>query len=209
MSEIQVERLCLGPLEACCYLVYDRAKNAAVIDPGDQPDLAAARLEALGLAPKGILLTHGHFDHVGGVNRLAERFALPVYAGLGEERLLEAPVSLFPGLPAADERPVRWERLLGEGDRLSLGTLEFEVLATPGHTPGGVCYRCGEALFTGDTLFAGGVGRTDLPGGDGAALKRSLEKLAALEGGLTVYPGHGPATDLDRERRSNPYLRGL
>ena len=82
------------------------------------------------------------------------------------------------------------------------------MLATPGHTPGGVCYRCGEALFTGDTLFAAGVGRTDLPGGDGAALERSLEKLAALEDGLTVYPGHGPATTLERERRGNPYLRG-
>ena len=205
---MQVERMCLGPLEACCYLVYDGDKNAVVLDPGEEPGRVAGRLEELGLGLQAILLTHGHFDHVGGVNSLAERFAVPVYAGAGEEGLLAAPVSLFPGLRAADERPIGWERLLEEGERLTFGALEFEVLATPGHTPGGVCYRCGEALFTGDTLFAAGVGRTDLPGGDGAALERSLEKLAALEGGLTVYPGHGPATTLERERRGNPYLRG-
>lgn len=207
MSEIRVETLYLGLLEACCYLVYDEENNAAVLDPGDQPERVAGRLEELGLTLRGILLTHGHFDHVGGVNRLRKRFAVPVYAGAGEETLLTAPFSLFPGLPAADERPISWEKLLREGDRVSLGEMEFEVIATPGHTPGGLCYRCGNLLFTGDTLFASGVGRTDLPGGDGAVLCRSLEKLAGLEGDFTVYPGHGPATTLERERRNNPYLR--
>lgn len=189
--------LTVGPIETNCYIIYNEdAKSALVIDPGDEAERILARLGALGLTPAAILLTHGHFDHVEAVKALAEKTGAPVY-------LHPADLALPPWLT----RPLPETLPLSDGQRLSFDGMELEVLHTPGHTPGGVCFLWGSegVIFTGDTLFAGACGRTDL-GGSWPQLAASLRRLAALEGSYSVYPGHGEPTDLDTERARNPYI---
>ena len=185
----------LGMLQTNCYILSEGSR-CLVIDPGGEPEKVLSLLEQEGLMLEAVLLTHGHFDHVGGVRTLAAETDCPVY--LCEEDL---------SLPAAmTSGPLYHTHSYGEGDRLTLAGMEFSVLHTPGHTPGSVCLKFGEHLFTGDTLFAGSIGRTDFPGSSPAAMGRSLSRLAALEEQLHVYPGHGETTTLDEEKRYNPYL---
>lgn len=186
----------VGLIQTNCYLVYDETTKAAVvIDPGDELGKIQRLLQRLELRVLGILLTHGHFDHVGAARALAEETGAPVYLHRGDLEL-----------------PTRWrgrlyaDHFYDEGDRLDFEGLSFQVLHTPGHTPGGVCLRCGALLFTGDTLFAGACGRTDL-GGSWPQLAASLRRLAALEGNCTVLPGHGEASTLEEEREGNPYMQ--
>ena len=193
---MNIQKLVLGDYQTNCYLVSDENGDAAVIDPGYTPEVVLAATQRLGLTVRAVLLTHGHFDHVGGVKGVMEAAHCPVY---GSEADLTLPEPLRHGLTLTD--------FYAEGDEIAVGTLRFAVLETPGHTPGSVCLRCGDALFSGDTLFAGSCGRTDLAGGSGAAMRRSLSRLAAIDADLTVYPGHGPASTLAEEKRTNPYLR--
>lgn len=194
---MKLRMLTLGDYQTNCYLVSDGAGNTAVIDPGYEPQTILACLRAEKLRPCAILLTHGHFDHVGGVKALAEAEQLPVWLN---EKELTLPPSLTDG-------PLYYTNGYGEGDTVRVGELEFSVLETPGHTPGSVCLRCSDVLFSGDTLFAGSYGRTDFPGGCEAEMKASLHRLAELDGPLTVCPGHGPTTTLEREHAFNPYFR--
>lgn len=194
----------VGALQTNCYLLIDEeTKLAALIDPGDEAERLLALVEREGVQVKYILLTHGHRDHTLAVPALAEALGgAEVYIGEADARstgIYHYPLAeLVPKL-----------KYYGEGDELPLGPLTIHVLATPGHTLGGVTLLVGGAMFSGDTLFAGSMGRTDLPGGSGAQMLASLRRLGRLEGDYTVYPGHMERTTLAREKRSNPYLRQL
>lgn len=195
---MEILTLPLGAYQTNCYLVSqpDR-KDCIVIDPGYDPHIVLRQAQQAGKTVAAVLLTHGHFDHVGGVRGIAEATHCPVYLHEGE---LSMPEGITDG-------PLCYTDTYGEGDVLSLAGLSIRVLHTPGHTPGSVCLCCGEALFSGDTLFWGSCGRTDLPGGNWNTIRKSLLRLKSLPGDYTVYPGHGDSTSLSQEREHNPYMR--
>lgn len=195
---MNIKAMQVGPIGTNCYILED-ARQAAVIDPGGDASRLLAALE--GLEVRYILLTHGHYDHTGAAAALAAAFPqAAVYIHESDYRDVD------PGLfPLRAELP--GVNFYGEGDRLTLGGLELQVLHTPGHSEGSVTLRCGDVLFCGDTLFAGSCGRTDFPGGDTAKILASLRRLGELEGDLRVLPGHMEGSTLGRERQVNPYLR--
>jgi len=198
---MQIKQMQVGELATNCYfLVDEEAKKAAVIDPGAEGGRILDELHKLDAQVEYILLTHGHYDHIGAVAQLHE--ALPqakVYLHKADSR-----GTGFHVVPLADQVP----DLLyyDDGDTLALGSLTIQVIHTPGHTPGGVTLRVGDVLFTGDTLFAGSMGRSDFPGGNTRQLFGSLKKLAQLDGDFQVLPGHEGTTTLDVERKSNVFV---
>ena len=192
---MNIHTLPLGMLQTNCYILTN-GDHCLVIDPGDEADKVLGLLEKQGLTLEAILLTHGHFDHVGAVKTLAAETDCQIY--LCQEELA------LPGAMTAG--PLFYTDFYKEGDRLTLAGLSFEVLHTPGHTPGSVCLRFDEHLFSGDTLFAGSCGRTDFPGSSPRDMVCSLSRLAKLEDHLRVYPGHGSSTTIGEEKRYNPYL---
>lgn len=194
---MKIRIMTLGDYATNCYLVSDEAGVTAVIDPGASPEIVANCLREEHLTLGAILLTHAHFDHVGGVRALAEAFGCPVYLN---EKDTAMPQSLTAG-------PLYVTDFYAEGQEVAVGTLRFTVLETAGHTSGSVCLLCDGVLFSGDTLFRGACGRVDLWGGDWQQMQGSLRRLAELDGNPTVLCGHGEATTLERERAENPYLR--
>ena len=193
---MQIHTLTLGAYQTNTYIV-SRDGRCVIIDPGYEADAIAFFLQKQGLTADAIFLTHGHFDHVGAVKALVSKLGCPVY-------IHEAELSM-PKLFTAGAIP--YTHTYGEGDRIEKAGISFRVLHTPGHTPGSVCLMAEDVCFSGDTLFCGSCGRTDLPGGDWATIRRSLTRLAQTEDDLTVYPGHGEATTLAAEKRYNPYLQ--
>lgn len=197
---MHVKTLELGYLLTNCYIIADEAtKLAVVVDPGGDVVEILDYLEESNLDCRAILLTHGHFDHVLGVDTLREYIPVPVYMN-------RADVDRDIGNDTYRFSPPSDTVYIDHGDTIDLGPLHFEVIGCPGHTPGGVTYKIEDCLFTGDTLFRLNCGRYDFPSSDGRALMRSLQRLKNLEGNYDVYPGHGLSTTLDFERRMNPAM---
>jgi glyoxylase-like metal-dependent hydrolase (beta-lactamase superfamily II) len=203
-----IEGLTVGPLAENCWIV-GTPPRFAIVDPGAEGERIVRAVERRGLTPEKILLTHGHVDHIAHCAQVAERFGIGLWVHRGDLPLIAAPQ--WPDLERLlGARPCPApERFVEDGEKLSVAGVELEVVHTPGHTPGGVCYvhRDSRTILVGDTLFAGSVGRTDLPGGDWPALERSIRtRLFALAGDWTLLPGHGPETTMAAERRDNPFV---
>jgi glyoxylase-like metal-dependent hydrolase (beta-lactamase superfamily II) len=210
VTALRVEQLSLGPIGTNCYIVRasSQASEAVVVDPsGDVPELRL-RLAKLGARCTAILVTHGHWDHLVGVADLAEGVDAPVYMAEGERELLENPGRFTP--PTISLRPHTPDVLLAGGESIDAAGIEFDVLSVPGHSPAHLAFHADGCLFSGDVLFAGSVGRTDLPGADWDTLLASIRSLVEAFGADTiVYPGHGPATTLGEELARNPFLAEL
>lgn len=196
-----IKTLPVGQFETNCYIVTnEKTLECVVIDPGDESNTIMDYLEENHLKCQAILLTHGHMDHTGAVNAIMEETGVPVYMNALDD--VQDGADMFAGFPLP-----KGGKHYGEGDVLDLAGLRFDIMATPGHTPGGVTIRCENALFTGDTLFCGSCGRVDLPGGDMQTELESLRRICALPGDYEVYPGHMGSTTLERERMFNYYCR--
>lgn len=204
----------LGPVQTNCYFIQNREGKCLIIDPGEEGQKIIKHVEGEQLEPVAILLTHGHFDHIGAVDTVRDYFEVPVYIYENEANTLTSPEAngstRYPQLPAVQNRAA--DHLITEEGMMALGSFSFEVRHTPGHSPGSVTYVFEEDGFAivGDTLFQGSIGRTDLPGGNMEVLLASIhDKLLSLDDSTIIYPGHGSATTPKQERMQNPFLRGL
>ncbi len=206
---MKVIRIPAGVYAANCYLVYsENTKEAIVIDPGGDDDDIIARIKELGLDVKYIILTHGHGDHIAGVKGIKEYTNAPVAIHRDDEYMLKDGAINFSSSMAMGTVELNADILLEDGDILNFGDLEAEIIHTPGHTPGGISIKIGDSLFTGDTLFAGSIGRTDFPKGSYEAIMDSINnRLMKYPDETIVYPGHGPSSTIKNEKASNPYVK--
>lgn len=205
---MEIKQFQLGPLGTNCYLVHN-TEEAIIIDPGGDGKRLMNWLTENNLEPIAILLTHAHFDHIGAVELLRTHYNIKVYMHKEEATWLEDP-SLNRSLAFIGEEIITSapDVLLGPG-KFSIGPFEFDVLYTPGHSPGSISFlwQAEKAIFSGDVLFNRGIGRTDLPGGDFATLQDTIwNTLYTLTNDITVYPGHGPTTTIGEEKRYNPFI---
>ena len=210
---IDARMFTVGPVAENCYIVRARgAQRALIIDPGEEPERLLGAIDALQVKIEAILITHTHFDHIGAVAPVARATGAPVYCPELERQVLANIMDYVPWEGFGPFESYEADHTVAGGERLSLAGLDVQVLFTPGHSPGHVTYAipAGEAIFSGDVLFEGSVGRVDLPGGDWPTLLSSIEQLmAAFPPETTVYPGHMGITTLGRERASNPFLQEL
>jgi hydroxyacylglutathione hydrolase len=200
-----VDKLEVGPIGANCYIVANTVTgNAFLIDPGGEPDRIKRTLKKKSLNLKFIINTHGHGDHIFGNGH----FKCPVYIHRLEKDFLTDPAKNLSGMLGMFLKTPEATKLLEDGEKILLDDLELEILHTPGHTPGGISIKMDGVIFTGDTLFAGSIGRTDLPEGDEKALFKSIrEKLFNLGDDTIVYPGHGEESTIGKEKRTNPFFK--
>jgi hydroxyacylglutathione hydrolase len=203
---LEVRTVPVGPFQANCFLAR-AGEDVVIIDPGAEPDRIASLLDAWGVPPRAIVLTHAHVDHVGGVADLVRRYGIPVYLHPDDLPLYERASehgAMF-GVPV--EAPPPPDHWLAHGEGLTFGDIEFGVRHAPGHSPGGVVLVGESEAFVGDCVFSGSIGRTDLPGGDTRTLLHSIrEQILTLPPATTLYSGHGPATTVQVEAASNPFV---
>ncbi len=208
---MKIEKLVVGPLQENCYIVADEnTGEALIVDPGDEPERIIEFVAELGVTVTKLIGTHGHVDHIGAVEPLKRQFGVPFYLHPGDELFLAhtAENGLAFGMQGL-ENPVVDEHLK-EGNPVNCGQIELQVFEVPGHSPGSIILVAENHALVGDLVFSGSIGRTDLPGGDYAAMMASLEsKLLTLPETTKLYPGHGDSTILAVERQYNPFLRGL
>ncbi len=204
-----VKKLEVGPIMANCYILgCEKTKEAVIIDPGDDSDRILMALADKNLKVKYIINTHGHFDHVGANKKMKEVTKASIMIHVEDEPMLAQLDSAAASFGLSAENSPGADKHLEDGDEISFGEITLKVIHTPGHSRGGVCLYTKGYLFVGDTLFAGSIGRTDLPGGDYNTLISNIKKkLFVLPGETVVYTGHGPETTLAREKESNPFLR--
>ena len=205
-----VKRIVVGVIGTNCYVAYNEGSDRCVlVDPGDDVQKIKDRLDGFGVKPAVILLTHGHFDHIWAVPGITAAYPdVKIYAGRGEDALLHDP-ELNCTARGHNPMTVNADRLLDDNEEFEAAGLRFTTLAVPGHTAGSVCYydRENGILFSGDTLFCGSMGRTDLPTGDERAIFESLVRLRLLPDETCVYPGHADTTTIGAEKKTNPYFR--
>lgn len=206
---MKISTFTVGEFQENCYLVEDEENGvAAIIDPGGEPTRLIWAIEKSGARLEAVWITHAHLDHIGAIAAIKRKWPAPVYLHPADRplyRVADRQAQIY-GLPFEEPPPPEVE--LADGNTLQLGSLSFSVMHAPGHSPGHVVIHGGGVAFVGDCLFAGSVGRTDLPASNGADLAQSLEKISALPGDTVVYPGHGPATTIAEELMTNPFLTG-
>ena len=202
---MNIKTLEMGYIGTNCYVVSDDNGICAIIDCDGNPQPLYNYIAQNQLKPTHILLTHGHFDHIGAVEAVKEKYGCKVYAAEKEAALLADPALNASDMASVPLR-IYADVSVKNADTISVGDLQFSVLETPGHTQGSVCFLIEKNIFSGDTLFLGSCGRTDFPTGDYQTILSSLQKLKNLEGDYVVYPGHGPATPLEYERKTNPFM---
>jgi len=206
---IKIKKIISGPLEVNCYIVYDaQTLRALIVDPGEDSDGMIKEIESGGFIPEMLVNTHGHYDHILSDELIRKHFSIPLAAHEDEISMLADPErngSLFYSKPESVSAP---EIALKDGQKVELSFSSFTVIHTPGHTKGGICLLFDGFIITGDTLFAGSIGRTDFPDSSHKDMLKSLEKIKALDPSLEVYPGHGSRTTLANELRHNPFLQG-
>jgi hydroxyacylglutathione hydrolase len=210
---LDVEMLTVGPVAENCFLLRRAGSDRLlVVDPGEEPERILAAIEATGAQAEAILITHCHFDHIGAVTPVAEATGAPVYCPEIETPMLEDIMAFVPWEGFGPFESYEPDMTVSGGETLELAGLELDVIFTPGHSPGHVTYavRAEDALFSGDVLFKGSVGRVDLPGGDGPTLLASIGQLLdRFPDGTVVHPGHMGLTTLGAERATNPFLGSL
>ena len=199
---MEIRMLCVPPLGTNCYFVIS-GKDLGIIDPGGGEAQIISYIEANGLIPSSIVLTHGHFDHAGAAKALREHFGIPVFVHTLDAPMLKNEETSHASRFGVPYHGFSADKLLEDGDTVSIASVPFTVLHTPGHTRGSICLLHGNTLFSGDTLFQGSVGRFDRK--DKPLLKASIRRLLALSDTLRVYPGHGEATDILTEKNTNPF----
>ncbi|MCR2042533.1 MBL fold metallo-hydrolase [Anaerosalibacter massiliensis] len=205
---MKIERLTVGVYAANCYIIYcEDTKEGIVIDPGEEGDRILKRIEELNLDVKYIILTHGHGDHIGGLKEVKEGTQAPILIHEGDRELLNDGTKNLSSVMATGSVQLEADRFVKDGEELSFGNYLVKIIHTPGHTPGGISINIDSSLFTGDTLFAGSIGRTDFPGGSYEQIINSIkEKLVLFSDDTIVYPGHGPSSTIGREKVSNPFI---
>ncbi len=202
------EMIVVGALDTNCYLVYDEETQlCAILDPGAEPAKIIAAVVELELKPVMILNTHGHIDHIGANKDIKDKYGVPLYLHPADAPMLDVSGHIELSLMLGARSSPAPDRLLADGDEIRIGGGSLKVIHTPGHTPGSVVFLGDGVLYSGDTLFFGDVGRTDLPGGSSADLEKSVrEKILTLPGETLVLPGHGPWTTVEQERATNPLV---
>ncbi len=205
--ELKVLKIVVGVYQTNCYILFDEEKNGVLIDPGSDSKGILSAIEEYGINIKYILITHGHDDHYGALEGVNKVLNVPVYITAEDERMIKNEGVELSKVLGFENAPVNADYHLKDGDILKLGDKEIKVIATPGHTKGGVSFLVDNILFSGDTLFNGSIGRTDFPGGDYNEIMESVMKLMELPGDTIVLSGHGPETNIDYENRNNYFVR--